>query len=367
MDLKIEKLFALLPGNIFWKDIEGRYLGCNQNVANFLKLDSPQDIIGKTNADFFSPEIVEMVAKTDEVVIKTKKEIQIEEEAVNDKGEPATYITRKLPLLDDENNVIGILGIGLDITERKHHERQLAMDKEKGELAQHLKPEFLMNISHDIRTPLNGILGFTELLLENEADPYKKECLGYITQSAKRLSSFLTEAIDSAQQSLVNDRHHSLCELEEIINNNVQMIRAEVARKGIDVEVSIDPTLPKQFLSDPIRIDRILLNLLSNAVKFTDSGKISISANLLEQTQDGLTFGLNVQDTGKGIDQKHHSAIFDQFTTLSASSSSNSQKGYGLGLYMVKNFCDELNADIRVDSTLGNGALFQLVVPAKTI
>lgn len=364
MDLKLENIFALLPGNIFWKDTQGRYLGCNQNVANFLKLDSPSDIIGKTNADFFPPEIVDMVAKTDKIVIKAKKEIQIEEEAVDENNEPATYITRKLPLFDEENNVIGILGIGLDITERKRRERKLAMEKEQGALARHIKPEFLMNISHDIRTPLNGILGFSELLTHNETDAYKKECLGYITQSAKRLSTFLTEAIDNAKEELRNDSQQAPCGLEEIIHNNVQMIRAEVARKGIDVEVSIDPSVPKQFLSDPIRIDRILLNLLSNAVKFTDEGKITISAKLLERNNDKFTFALNVQDTGRGIDQKHHDRIFDQFFTLS-SPGDNSQNSYGIGLYMVKNFCDELDAKITVESSPGNGANFQLVVPTK--
>lgn len=131
----LKNIIALVPGNVFWTDLHGNYLGCNNAVARLLNLSSCDEIIGKKNIDLLDPKFIEAIEKTNAEVIATKREILIEESGLNIEGQPAVYLTRKTPLYDLEGNLTGILGVSLDITERKKMEKSLIVAKEKAEAA----------------------------------------------------------------------------------------------------------------------------------------------------------------------------------------------------------------------------------------
>ncbi len=361
MKFELSKLISLLPGNIWWKDIHGHFMGCNNNVAKLLGYKSVDEIVGFTNRDLFEPEIAAILDKTDNIVFSERREMEIEEIGVDENNQQAIYITRKLPLIDDEGQLVGLLGVSLDITDRKARERELAIAKEKAEVANNAKSSFIMNISHDIRTPLNGIIGFSRIIESKETDVVKKEWLGYIVESSERLAGYLNDVINvitTKDQFQVNKEAFSL---HQIIHMLVQMFSAEIAsHQGIKLVLDLDPNMPETIFNDRFRIEKIILNLVSNAFKFTHEGEITISTKLLKRAADQAAISIKVSDTGVGIAKEDQEKIFGRFTRLEPSYT-NKYSGYGLGLYIVKTFVDELEGTINLQSELGQGTTFELI------
>ena len=191
------RMASNIPANIYWKDAHGAFLGCNATLGQIAMLkEGKESIIGKIITDLLPREVAEKIALTDDQVLKKGEVVTLEEEGFDANGKPAVFITNKAPVRNDKGDVIGLIGISLDITKQKQIEKDLRDAKEKAEAADRAKSEFILNISHDIRTPFMGILGFSELLEAQEEDKFKKETLGYIRQSAQRLLSWMNEIID---------------------------------------------------------------------------------------------------------------------------------------------------------------------------
>ena len=159
----LRKIISIMPGNVYWKDSSGKFLGCNINLARALGKNSTDEVIGKYNHELFDQNIASRIDKIDNEIYKTGLAKSIEEEGLNN-GQPAIYITQKIPLFDEQARVIGLLGASFDITERKQMEEALKIAKNKAEEANLSKSEFIANLSHDIKTPLAGIIGISELL-----------------------------------------------------------------------------------------------------------------------------------------------------------------------------------------------------------
>lgn len=366
MDFKLDKLILLLPGNIWWKGLDGKFLGCNNNVVELLGLKTSQDIVGKTNHDIFEENLANELDETDRIVIAENREVETEELAFNENREPAYYITKKQPITDDDGKVIGILGVSIDISQRIKQEKELAIAKEKAEVANNAKSNFIMNISHDIRTPLNGVIGFSKIVEAKETDETKKECIGYIVQSSERLAEYLNEVISMITTKDQITLQHTKFNLSELIHKVGDMFIAESALKNIRIIYDVDSNLPVEIVSDSFRIEKILLNLVGNAFKFSNQGSVTISAKLLSSDQDKHKISLKVSDEGIGIDEKDQEQIFGQFNRLEPSYS-NRYQGFGLGLYIVKSFVDDLQGTISVESELGKGATFEFVFDAPCL
>jgi signal transduction histidine kinase len=150
--------------------------------------------------------------------------------------------------------------------------------------------------------------------------------------------------------------------LHEMMASLMQMFAAECALNSeIQIIYDFDPDIPHQVINDRFRIEKVLLNLVSNAIKFTDRGSITLRTKLLEQSMDSCVISVQVQDTGVGIAPADQAKIFGQFTKLE-SSHTNRYKGYGLGLYIVKMFVEELGGHITVHSDLGKGTTFEFIL-----
>ncbi|TAK78440.1 MAG: PAS domain-containing protein, partial [Gammaproteobacteria bacterium] len=173
----LRELIALMPGNIFWKNKEGYFLGCNNTTAKILGFSSPNEIIGKRSADVMDAKLAKMVEKTDQEIMASNKEKFFEEVGLNENKEPAIYLTHKVPLCNQAGEVIGLLGIGFDISERKKLEQELKTAKEQAEMAVQAKSQFLAVVNHELRTPLTGILGIVNVLKKHHATPEEKEKL----------------------------------------------------------------------------------------------------------------------------------------------------------------------------------------------
>lgn len=335
-----------LPTNIYWKDLQGVYLGCNAMQEQIAQRVWKTSIVGKTLYDFLPKEDADRFANVDNEVMRTGKVIKLEEVSFDTKGNPATYLSSKSPVRNDKGEVIGMLGVSLNITKQKQIEHNLRLVKEKAEAAGRAKSEFIMNISHDIRTPFMGILGFSEILEAQEEDETKKETLGYIRQSAQRLLSWLNEIIDVVSGSGETTGVDQPIDIKDLLADLTELILARIEFKKLHWATHIDPNIPNQLMGDLAGIRRILLNLVGNAVKFTHEGGVTVTVKLVSQTDKTATLEFSVKDTGIGIAEDNYETVFTKYP------------GSGLGLFNVNQIVERLGGTIKVDSVVGEGSVF---------
>jgi two-component system aerobic respiration control sensor histidine kinase ArcB len=359
----LKKIIESTPGNLYWKSRDHVYLGCNRGIADSIGLKNCEDIIGDTIYDFLEKDISFEAAKAvqaiDDEIMQTGKLYEIEEIGFGDK----TFITKKHPIYNSHNEVIGLLGISLDISDRKKMEHDLIQTKEQAEAASRAKSLFLGNMSHDIRTPLNGILGLLQVLELTESNLARKQDLNLIQISARRLMNLLSEIIDVAYIENGMPIKLEYIDLRAIIMEIQELLLADVIQKNLQMFIVIDEAVPKSILTDRMRVHRILLNLIANALKFTNEGYIKIGCKRCSEIFEQQSYiEITVEDSGIGIAEADQQQIFENFTRLTPSDQSP-YKGHGLGLYIVQSFLRELGGNITVTSQLEQGSTFTCKLP----
>jgi PAS domain S-box-containing protein len=355
------KLLFRLPTHIFWKDINGIYLGCNHKYAHSLGL-SPEDIVGKTDYDLHSiKEESDAFRADDEIVIKMNKpKLNIEETQTMPDGRKAALLTSKVPLTDDNDSVIGVLGIYNDITELKNTQSQLLAAQKKAEQANKSKTEFIQNMQHDIRTPLTSIMMLLRTLKGRKMDEDVREIFKLLEQVCQQLTNL---CCDFAKTSLNEDGEESIrkeeINIREVATESIHTHKATAANKNIVLDLHIAEDVPTHITSDGFRLRRILLNVLGNAIKFTDEGKVSLNI-AMDKSNELLC--MKVSDTGIGINQDKLPFIFDKYVR---DNTGDSQKypGTGLGLYFVKKYVEDLGGKLSVLSEIGKGSVFSIDLP----
>jgi PAS domain S-box-containing protein len=363
-------LLKQLPLYVFWKNKDSVYLGCNDAFAHSLGLACADDIIGKTDYDLpTTKDESDSYRKIDQQVMSSKQpHLNFEEPQTLSNGQKIILLTSKVPLLDKRDNVMGILGIYLDITERKKMEKDLRHAVEKSEAANKAKTVFIANMSHDIRTPISGIISISEMLEKGGDTPKDRDYAHVIHQSSERLLSLLNDILGLISVDEINEDalhletfslHDRIEHLEELFSPNTEI-------KNINFKISIDPSLPKYINSDRIKIDRILINLIGNALKFTDHGYVKLDTKVLSKKEDIATIQFTVSDTGVGMPKDGLKNIFDRFYRI-APSYEGKYTGHGIGLFVVKRFIDLLGGTINVKSELGKGTVFTITLPMKCI
>lgn len=362
----LEGIIALMPGNIYWKDRGGVYLGCNESIKKLLHLNHRNDIVGNTLYDLVPKDLADSITRIDNRVMETDEEYCIEETAFDPEGNEATYFTRKVPLKSTSGKTIGLVGISIDITERREHEKAIQIAREKAEAANKAKSAFIMNMSHDIRTPFSGLLGLSQFLLNNETDAEKKDILKSIVESAENLLDILNEVLDLTAAEEIQKKVLSDFDLKKLIKGIYNTMLPATKQKKLQLNLSLDPSLPKKVYGDEYAVKRILLNLLGNAVKFTNTGHINITASLVEHTDQNIMFELKVSDTGIGIPKEKQDFIFEQFSKLD-SSYQGKYRGTGLGLWFVKQLVERMKGTLKINSTPSKGTSFTCILNVKEI
>lgn len=361
----LESIIAVMPGNVYWMNADGVYLGCNDNQAESAGLSSRKEIVGKRNEEireFFIPEFLDKVNKN---VMQTGKTIVLEEPAKLQDGTEATFLSSKVPLTNQRGEITGMVGISIDITERKKVEKMLKAAKKMAEVANVAKSDFLRNMEHDLRTPFSGILGLAELLESKEIDPEKKENLSYIAQSAKALLDQLNEIfefveVENGQLPLLDKEF----DIHGVLHDAFDMMQPSAKNKQLEFVLTIDDKLPRYVVGDRVRTERILMNLIANAIKFTQKGYVKIDVKSSNKESEKIIVSFIVQDTGMGIPPEKQDIIFERFNRLT-SSYSGVYTGKGLGLRIVKQFLDEMDGRCYLDSEEGKGTTFKIIIPYK--
>ncbi len=253
-----------------------------------------------------------------------------------------------------ESMVGGILS---DITEKKLAEQELIQAKMAAEESSRMKSALLQNMSHEFRTPMNGILGFSEILAGELSDPHSKTMSEHIFLSGKRLQQTLDSIMLFAQLESGIPLKPVTVDIRDIIGSICECLDAMINSKGLALEVAIEPSL--LVVTDEHLLRRSLFNIIENAVKFTSTGSISITG---KYTANG-ELDIRIRDTGIGIAPEKQEIIFEEFRQAEEGYN-RPYEGSGLGLAIVRKAIRTLNGKISLKSEAGKGAEFVIILPS---
>ena len=364
----LEAVIEEMPGHVWWKDKSLRYLGCNVQVLNLLGL-SQEEFIGKTDHDLWSKEVADNLLQTDQQVLITGENISLEETIEKNDGTQVIMLTNKSPYFDKNNRIAGIIGTSTDITHRKQAEKELEIAKEAAEAANKAKTEFLENIRHDIRTPLVGIAGCAHAIKDNIDDPHKieliKEYADSLITSSYALTILLNEILETIKVTqgeipLVKKKF----DLKEKLHTIIDLTQAKAHQKNLALILEHDSQIPHYLIGDHPRIHRTILELVTNALNFTSNGYVKLSTKLSQRNEKNIIVKISVADTGIGISSNKQEEVFTRFKRLTPSYE-GIYPGVGLGLARVKQFIDDLEGEIYIESKAGKGSIFTCVIPLK--
>lgn len=255
-----------------------------------------------------------------------------------------------------KNNISGFILDCRDISQRKRDAEELVK-------LQKAKEQFLANISHEIRTPINGIAGMASLLSESTGIEERETYLNAIKHSAENLKVIINDILDLAAIESGKFRFEKIAfNLKDLLPSLISTFAYQAKEKKLTLQYSIDESLNRILLGDPVRLNQVLINLISNAVKFTHSGSINITCNVERTQKDVCWIRIEVADTGVGIPEEKLNTIFESFSQADASVT-RKYGGSGLGLTIVKQLVELQNGKITVRSEELKGSTFIVLIP----
>ena len=358
-----------LPQLVYWKDINFIYQGCNNLCAEMLNLKNPAQIVGKSDNDFgWSKERIDELHDVDRQII-TAGIPQVVEDIIPIKNSSRIFLTSKTPLIDKNGNIVGVLGISTDITDRKKMEEELKAAKIAAEAGEKAKDEIIANFSHDMRTPLSGIISDAHQLEEDDiSQETRKELAVQLADSGGALLEMFEETLENVAADHMTEKDIELetFDIKLLIDKLIKLEKPSVTQKGLKLLSNIDPNIPQFLVNDRKKIHRILLNLIGNAIKFTKQGHIELKIELIgiHKDQSQVTLKFNVIDTGIGVPEKSKQHLFERFFKGSSSYKAE-YKGYGLGLNIAKTYTHLLGGTISFESTEGVGSEFYAILTLK--
>jgi signal transduction histidine kinase len=273
-------------------------------------------------------------------------------------GRELWFLTRIMPIRPLSGPPKTVCMTALDITPQKQKEVELLRAKEIAEGASRAKSEFLANISHEFRTPMNGIIGMTELVLDSPINDEQREYLDLVKSSSESLLEMLNDILDlSKVEAGKLDLDPIEFSFHQKLDEILKVMRFRASQKHVALDWHVSPRVPEILVGDPLRLRQILLNLVGNAIKFTDQGSVSVDVTVENETASTLLLHCAVADSGIGIPKEKQSLIFEAFTQAD-SSTTRKYGGTGLGLTITARLVRLMGGKIWVDSEPGKGSKF---------
>ncbi|MBF0118912.1 MAG: response regulator [Desulfobacterales bacterium] len=355
---KYRQIFENAIEGIFQISTKGNFISANASMAKIMGYNSSKDLMSSvTNMLEESFAVVEdrnnfinILKKNGQVtgmeVHFSRKDNSIFFGSIsaritfNDIGEPFCY----------EGTVV-------DITERKEKEKA-EREREAANASAQARSYFIANMSHEIRNPMNAILGFTGLALKTGLNDKQKDYLNKIKTSSQTLLGIINDIldfskVDAGKLELVKADFM----IDDVLDSMSDMFCNKISEKGIEIIISVDPSIPVALVGDSLRLSQIIMNLMTNAIKFTDKGEVVLYVSLVDKKDDFVLLKFSVKDTGIGISEEDIAMLFTPFTQVNIK---NTRKfgGTGLGLAISKKLTEMMGGEIWAESMPGKGSVF---------
>lgn len=361
LEHRVQERTALLEGVllstadlIFFKDTNGVYLGCNHEFARLVGR-SREQVINARDHELFDTTTSDFFRQQDQLMMESGQSRRNEEWVTYPDGSKSLLDTLKSPLRDASGELLGIVGISRDITEKKQAEQALQAVVEA-------KMQFLANMSHEIRTPMNGVIGMAGLLQESGLNDEQRHFLQVIRASGELLLAIVNDILDFSK---IEAGHLQLEEFpfdpESLCNELADLFAAQCHTKGLLLVRRFDLQECRCLQGDGTRLRQILMNLLGNALKFTETGTVTLQAATEQQQNGKVLLRCQIRDTGIGIPKDRFSSLFTPFSQAD-SSTTRKYGGTGLGLAISRQLARLMGGDISLISLPGQGSCFTVTV-----
>ncbi len=352
----LRSLIDNIPDQVYMKDLLGRFIEANPETARSFGMASAEQIIGKSDFDFFSPDLAaQFWAEEQDLLHRDQPCINRETSITDAAGNPRWVLTSKVPLRDSSGAFTGLLGINRDITERKRAEeviRQLNEDLEKRVIARtadlekavaHLEQQnqarvdFVSNVSHELKTPLTSMLYALGNLMLGISGPVPDRVMTYLklmNETCQRMSKTVADVLDlSRLESKAMRLNRTKFPFDRLIRQGVTALKSEAQTKNIEIQLALNPGLG--FVEcDVFKLERVIINLVGNAIKFTPAGGRVEIALCHRETYPGVLF-MEITDCGVGIAPQHLNRVTEKYYRVGEHIS-----GTGLGLSISKEIID---------------------------
>ena len=349
--------FDLISNKLYWSD----------ELYNIFEIDkSAKENLAESYRSRLTIEDINHLDQLADRTIKEKISYEVEHPFTLSGNRKKWLLGSGEPVINEAGEVIKIRGVARDITAQKERDAAIKA-KEFAELANQAKSDFLANMSHEIRTPLNGIIGFTDLLLKTKLDSDQQVYMSNINQSANLLLDIINDILDFSKiESGKFELSFEPVNLRSLAEQVIDLFKSHALNKKIDLNLMIDPNIPKYVITDSVRLKQVLVNLIGNAVKFTNFGEVLLQIEIVKKNKNQFVpIRFSVIDTGIGIQNHNLNKIFQSFVQEDVSTSKKFG-GTGLGLSISNQILEKLNSKINVKSVVGEGSNFNFTINFET-
>ena len=310
--------------------------------------------------------------KSDEKIIKEILNERIKGETGNYEvtvytktGDERIWFISGAPNYNDRGEIIGSIGVHLDITERKKLEKALEKARDKAQEASKTKELFLANMSHEIRTPLNIILGMTRLIKKENLNERLVEYVNHSQYAANHLLAIINDILDISKiefgEMKLQLNPFNLYSLSNAIES---IFTPNAEEKGLNFNYSISDNISNTLIGDDLRVRQVLINLIGNSIKFTDTGYVSLNVILLKENEETQTISFEIKDSGIGMSEEFINHIFDKFSQ-EANKANRKYAGTGLGMAICRDLLALMNSQLKIESLRGRGTTISFEIDFK--
>jgi len=382
---RIQSFLNNLEVGAYLKNERHDFTMVNPRLCAILGVTSA-DILGSTGYNFMPQVIAWHMTEMEQKVLHEGRAMEIydlvESTVHNDRR---VYNLHVFPVFNPKGDIEGTGGMIIDVTERHRLSQAILEAKTAAEKANMAKSNFLANISHEVRTPLNGILGMADLLLRSQLSRDQLTMVGTIKNAGHSLLLVLNDILDISKIEAGKMNLETLTfDLRELVFESTTSLASMTENKPLELMINISPEIPEHLAGDPIRLRQIMLNLVSNALKFTPKGEVVITVEILEKSvptaglelppsaeplpppQEAVKLRFSVADTGVGIPLEKRQIIFQPFEQADASTT-RTHGGTGLGLAICHRLLTMMGSRLELSSQVNAGSTFwfDLVLPVS--